>query len=311
MIRFTKTIVCIIISFLFAGSMHAQPAADAYRTEVFNTSDSPRVEISTQGGFIEVIGTNEDEVVVEMFVRRGSRYLHADEEDLADFDIGIAHAGDRVIVSSKSRSNQSRISFWRRGRSLSVSFRVHVPYRAAVDGHTSGGKVSAEYIRNNLSLRTSGGSVRVVDVQGDRVDLQTSGGSIELGRVAGNIDAKTSGGAIRGEVLTGKVNLRTSGGSIRLSDVSAQLTARTSGGGITADITRFEEDVNLKTSGGSIKVRLASASHFDIDLRGNRVHAELNNFSGNAERNRVKGSMGRGGPVLTASTSGGSVTLDY
>lgn len=309
--KFTEKIVCMIIPLLFAGSLYAQSAADAYRTEIFNTSDSPRVEISTQGGFIEVIGTNENEVIVEMFVRRGSRYLHADEEDLTEFDIEIAHTGNRVIVSSESRSNASGGSFWRRGRSLSVSFRVSVPFGSAVDGHTSGGGVSAEYIRNNLSLRTSGGRIRVVDVQGDRVALQTSGGSIELGRVAGNIEAKTSGGAIRGEVITGMVNLRTSGGSIQLSDVSAQVTARTSGGGITADITRFEEDVNLKTSGGSIKVRLASASHFDIDLRGNRVHAELNNFSGKAERNHVKGSMGRGGPVLTASTSGGSVTLDY
>lgn len=304
--KLTQKIVCMILPLLFAGSLHAQSAADAYRTEVFNTSDSPRVEISTQGGFIEVIGTNDDEVIVEMFVRRGSRYLHADEEDLADFDIEIAHAGNRVVAISESGN-----SFWRRGRSLSVSFRVSVPYSAAVDGRTSGGSISAEYIRNDLNLRTSGGSVRAVDVQGDNITLQTSGGSIELGRVAGNIEAKTSGGAIRGEVLTGTANLRTSGGSIQLSDVSAQLTARTSGGGITADITRFEEDVNLRTSGGSIKVTLASASHFDIDLRGNRVHAELKNFSGEAERNHIKGSMGRGGPVLTATTSGGAVTLDY
>ena len=307
----TNKIACMILPLLllpvlFAKTLHAQTASDAYLTRTFTASDTPRAEISTQGGFIEVIGTNNDDIVVEMFVQRGSRYLNAAEEDLDDYTVEIDQRGDYVVIASESNNN-----FWRRGRSLSVSFRVYVPFRTAVEGRTSGGRISAEYIRNNLSLRTSGGSVRAVDVQGENVTLQTSGGSIEMGRVAGNIEAQTSGGSIRGEVLMGRADLRTSGGSIRLTDVSAELSARTSGGRITADITRFEEDIDLHTSGGSIEVTLASASNFEIDLRATRVNAELKNFSGKAERDHLKGSIGRGGPLLAARTTGGSVTLIY
>lgn len=298
--------VFILTSVLFLGSLNAQDAEDAYLTEIFKATDTPRVEISTQGGFIEVIGTNDEEIIVEMFVKKGFRYLYADDEDLSDFDIEITQKGDNVIVSS-----ESNMRFMRFVRLPSISFRVYVPFRTTVEGQTSGGRVSAEYIRNNLSLRTSGGSVRVVDVQGEAVNLHTSGGSIELGRVAGNIEAKTSGGSIRGEVLTGRADLRTSGGRIRLSDISAELTAQTSGGSITADITRFDEDIHLRTSGGSIEINLASASNFDIDLQGNRVNVELKDFSGKAERNQIEGTIGRGGPRLTAVTSGGSVTLVY
>lgn len=290
----------------FAGPLRAQATGDTYRTEIFRSIEAPRVDISTQGGFIEVAGTNDDDVIVEMFVRRGSRYLKPDEEDLSDYTIEIARNGNNIVISAEQEG-----SFFRRGRSISVSFRVHLPYSAEVDARTSGGNVSAEYIRNNLTLRTSGGRIRAVDIQADRVDLRTSGGAIELGRVAGNIEARTSGGSIRGEVLTGQTDLRTSGGSIQLSDVSGGLSARTSGGRITADVTRFQDDIHLRTSGGSIEIKLADVRDFDIDLQGSRVNTELQNFTGKAERSHVHGRIGRGGPLLNARTSGGSVTLIY
>lgn len=304
--RAKKIWICTALFYLLAGTLNAQSSDEAYRTETFRTTGIPEVVISTQGGFIEVIGTNEDEVIVEMFVRRGSRYLTADEEDLSGYQIEIEQDGNQVVAISEGNS-----SSWIWGRSLSVSFRVRVPYRSEVEGRTSGGHVSAEYIRNNLNLRTSGGSIRVTDVQGDEINLRTSGGTITLGRVAGSVHAKTSGGSIRGEVLAGQANLQTSGGSIELRDISAQVTAKTSGGRIRAEITRFDEDISLRTSGGSIDVQIASAGDFELDLRGTRVNADLRNFSGSSERGRIKGAIGRGGPLLTASTSGGSINLEY
>src|SRR5690625_1977651 len=49
-----------------------QSDGDIYKTEIFRSIEAPRMDISTQGGFIEVTGTNEDDVVVEMFVIKGS-----------------------------------------------------------------------------------------------------------------------------------------------------------------------------------------------------------------------------------------------
>src|SRR5690625_7896114 len=84
-----------------------------------------------------------------------------------------------------------------------------------------------------------------------------------------------------------------------------------SGGRISVEVTRFQEDVHLRTSGGSIEIKLADARDFDIDLKGSRVRAELQNFTGKAERNHIEGRIGRGGTLLNARTSGGSVTLIY
>lgn len=286
---------------------NAQSSSDAYRVDIFTAGYSPDVELRTSGGSITVVGHNEEEVRIEMFVRRGSSYLSRSDTDLSDYDIVIEQVGNKVTASARRES--SRSNFFRGNRNESISFKAYVPHNSKIDGRTSGGSVSAENIYNRLQLTTSGGSVSVENVQG-LIDLRTSGGSIRIEDASGEIDARTSGGSVTVIGLEGVADLRTSGGSMRLSRISAKLNATTSGGSIRAELAAFYDDVTLRTSGGSIQVTLPNISHYDMDLRGSRVNTNLRNFSGEMERNRVRGRIGDGGPVLTARTSAGTVTVN-
>ena len=78
-----------------------------------------------------------------------------------------------------------------------------------------------------------------------------------------------------------------------------------------ADIRSLEDQLTLKTSGGSINAIIPSGLGLDLDLSGNRVNTELQNFSGKSEKNSIQGSMNGGGIEVTMRTSGGSVNLDY
>ncbi len=285
----------------------AQSSNDAYRTDIFTTGYSPEVELRTSGGSISVVGHSEDEVRIEMFVRRGSSYLSPSDTDLSDFEIVIDQVGNKITASA--RRENSRSNFLWGGRNESISFRAYVPHNSIIDGRTSGGSVSAENIYNRLSLATSGGSVRVENIQG-KTDLRTSGGSIRIVDASGEVNARTSGGSVTVDGLEGVADLRTSGGSMRLSDISAKLNATTSGGSIRAELVAFYDDVTLRTSGGSIQVTMPNMNHYEIDLRGSRVNTNLRNFSGEMERNRVSGKIGDGGPLLTARTSAGTVTIN-
>lgn len=284
----------------------AQSQNDAYSIDRFTTSASPEVSIKTSGGFINIIGHDEDYVEVQMFVRRGNQYLSQSDTDLSDFEININESDD--FVTAEARMNRS--GFLRATNRISISFKVYAPYTSKIEGQTSGGSVSAEHIYNSVNLRTSGGSITARNLEGD-VSLQTSGGSLSLTEISGNIQAQTSGGSIRASSIEGIADLRTSGGGIRLDDISAKLSARTSGGSIRGNFSTFYDDIDLQTSGGSITIEIPATEHLDMYLRGNRVNAQLNNFSGEAERNVIKGRIGDGGPMVSARTSGGSVTLRY
>ncbi len=303
---FEKIIALLILLFGIFSIAEAQPSDRAYRVDTFSTSSSPSVQVTTSGGSVNVIGHTENEVKVEMFVRRGRSYITPSDTDLSDFDITIEKDGDRVIAEAQRK----RSGVFRGGRNISISFKVFAPQNAEVEGRTSGGSVSAENLLNGLDLSTSGGSVTAKKVEGD-INLRTSGGSITIEEASGNIIARTSGGSVRARDLYGEAELRTSGGSIRLENISAKISARTSGGGIRGSFTTFLDDIELQTSGGNIRIELPESDHFDLNLSGQRVEVSLQNFSGEMERNRVNGKVGNGGPMLSATTSGGSVRLDY
>ncbi len=300
---FTALLILIITFFCVA---EAQNTDDAYRINRFDTSQNPKVFIKTTGGSIDVVGHDENFVEVQMFVRRGNRTLSPSDTDLSGFDITIQYSDDQVTAEARAKGS----SFFRSVNRMSVSFRVLTPTGSDVHGETSGGSVSANHLYNRVNLKTSGGSVRGTYLEGD-VKLQTSGGTITLEGISGNVQARTSGGSIRVNGLEGTAELRTSGGSIQLEEISARLSARTSGGSIRGGFNVFYDDVELQTSGGNITIDIPETEHLEIDLRGNRVNTRLQNFSGVVERNYVRGKIGNGGPLMSARTSGGSVTLRY
>lgn len=304
---FKKILLCVIASIIaFFSSLNAQDIEDAYRTETFRVDENPVVLIQTSGGTIQAVGHAENEVRVYMIVRRGGNILTPADTDLDNFEIDIRRENNRVTASAEKKRN----GWFSSGSNISISFIVHAPESASVEGRTSGGSVSARNFSSPLKLNTSGGSVSVESVHAD-ADLRTSGGSIRLTDVSGAIQARTSGGSITAEEIHGAAELRTSGGSIRLENSSGPISARTSGGSIRAELTEFNDDLDLRTSGGSIQIRIPRKDHFNVELAGSRIDMELRNFTGRSDRRQVNGQFGDGGPTLAARTSAGTVSVEY
>ena len=127
--------------------------------------------------------------------------------------------------------------------------------------------------------------------------MKTSSGSIKIGDVAGDVQAQTSSGSIRLDGVGGTVNARTSSGSIR-----ASLTGQP------------RKTCNLQTSAGSITVTLMSdiAINVDAQTSAGRVSTEFAVASvirGKVQKNRLKGGINGGGPLLKLRTSAGSIRL--
>lgn len=284
----------------------AQTGADAYQTESFKVSGAVSLEVQTSGGSIEVAGSNENEVLVEMYVRRRGKYVKAGEADLDDYEISITQNGNTVKAVAERRSNGR----WNWNNGYSISFKVYTPRETRSRLKTSGGSLTAKNLKGSQELRTSGGSITTEAIQGQMM-LRTSGGSISIKDVQGDAEARTSGGTIRADVMVGNLNANTSGGSIRLAGIEGNVEAKTSGGSIHAEIIAPDEIIDLRTSGGSIRITVPDSQGYDLDLDANRVHAELINFNGRAERDEIRGTFNGGGTLLKAKTSGGSIRLDY
>jgi hypothetical protein len=280
---------------------------DVFSTHRFNVVPGENLEVSTSGGSITVTGTDNNEAVVKMFVRRNNRFLQPSDTDLRNFEIKIEKSGNKIIASAKRLQSNTNIL---RPNNESISFEVSVPRNFQVNVNTSGGSIRLGNLEGEISGRTSGGSIRLNNLEGI-VDVRTSGGSITIDESSGDISARTRGGSVTASNSDGVLDLSTSGGSVRLDNLSGEISASTSGGSIRANITSLSGDVSLRTSGGSISATLPRGLGLNLNLRGNSVRVPLENFSGESKRNEIVGAMNGGGYNVTMRTSGGGVTIGW
>lgn len=290
---------------LFAPNGWTQSKEEVYRTENFSVSGAVSLEVQTSGGSIQVIGSNQNEVTVEMYVHKRGNYIEAGEADLEDYSIEISQ-DENMIKAIADRNTKG----WNWNDGYSISFIVYTPKETRTRLRTSGGSLTARNLIGSQELRTSGGSITTEGIEGEMV-LKTSGGSISMDDIQGDADVHTSGGTIKADMFVGNLDARTSGGSIRLSGMEGNIEARTSGGSINAEVLAPSDFIELKTSGGSITITVPRENGYDLDLDGNRVYGNLENFSGEMEKDEIRGTMNGGGTKIEAKTSGGSIRLEY
>ncbi len=285
----------------------------------FEVSPGGLLTVDADLGSIDVRSGTSNRVEVE--VVREARNAEA----LRDLDLSIDQSGNDVTVSAKLPHSN-----WFRHNRLRLSFFITVPRTYNVDLKTSGGsvkvadlegKVLAKTSGGGLDLgqivgpvegKTSGGSIKLQSCRGS-ADIRTSGGGIDIGDVDGDVAAETSGGSINIEQARGRVHARTSGGGIDVHEVFGEIDASTSGGSVSATILEQPSgDCRLSTSGGGIEVRMAENIGFDVDAKtsGGRVRVDFPVSADIVEKNALRGPVNGGGPQLHLRTSGGNIRLE-
>ncbi|WP_020607132.1 DUF4097 family beta strand repeat-containing protein [Spirosoma spitsbergense] len=319
-----------------------------YQTKTFS-GNIKAVRAETSGGSLTIEGGTDMNAKVEMYVRGNNGNSNLDkaeiQERLKDYDISIVQEGSTIVATAKRRNNNND---WK--RSLSIGFKFYTPRNVSTDLRTSGGSISLARLTGPQKFRTSGGSLNMSDINGDingqtsggsihldrckitgtsdRIDLQTSGGSIEaksssgtmrlhtsggsirLTDLRGTIDAQTSGGSVNGSDIEGDLKAGTSGGSVRLANVSGSIDASTSAGSVDVSITKLDGPVRLVTSAGNINVKMPLNKGISLNLSGNRIKIPLNNFSGDTEKDHIKGTLNGGGVAVTLSANSGNVYVN-
>lgn len=295
---------------VFSAYSSLTAADEPYLVKEFTQNEPGNLEVTTSGGSISVSAREGNTVRVEMWVQVGGEKIAPGDAEgekiLKDFNIDIKQTGNTVSAVAEKKENTK----FQGKNHPNISFTVFVPKRTASNLNTSGGSISLAGVEGSQEVKTSGGSLSFKNINGN-VEGHTSGGSIEIVNYNGVLNGETSGGSINLRDAKGELKVHTSGGSINIENVQGSIDASTSGGTINAKLLTLDKEVKLHTSGGSIKAVLPSGVGLDLDLQGERVNTKLQDFNGQADKGRVKGSMNGGGIQVVMSTSGGNIDLDY
>ncbi|MCL7988108.1 DUF4097 domain-containing protein [Sphingobacterium sp. lm-10] len=321
-----RYLILTTLFFVSLFGLQAQQKNLSYTQKKFSASSIKSLDASTVGGSIRVEGTS-GEASVDVILNPNGNKLLSGNGDLKslfekEYDLELGMKGGTLVAKVKRKSGRSG------NNPLSVSYIIHVPTKVTSQVKTAGGSISMSNLTGDQNFATSGGSLTLTSLNGNingrtsggsitaksskgTIQISTSGGSITMEQLNGTIVAKTSGGSITGKQVVGKLDASTSGGSIKLENSEGDIQAATSGGSVTASLTKITNPVRLSTSAGSINLSLPKGG-YDLDLSGNKVNIDnLQNFSGSTKRDKVKGSVNGGGHSVTATTSAGSVNLNW
>ena len=234
------------------------------------------------------------------------------QKAIEDFEVTFEYKSSDVRIDGKFKQGRKH---WRKELNrLKILFQVTVPRQYNVDVDTSSGSISIADLGGDARAKTSTGSLRLGRIKGP-VWGRTSSGSVKLTSCDSAVDVKTSSGSIKIGDVAGNVQAQTSSGSIRLGSVGGTVNARTSSGSIRASLTdQPKGECTLHTSAGSITVTLIPdiAMNLDAETSVGRVSTDFavaSVIQGKIPKNRLRGSINGGGPLLKLRTSAGSIRL--
>jgi hypothetical protein len=203
---------------------------------------------------------------------------------------------------------------------------------------SGGGSIQALHAGRESWFETAGGEIYIGETQGP-LYASTAGGNIHIGRAGASVSARTAGGRIEvehadGLVMAGNssgsihigtaqgVRCESTGGSIRLKGSAGALRASTDIGSILAELLPglAIQDSVLSTGAGDITVFIPSNLALTIRAmnesgRANRIVSEfaeipIKRSGGYSVTGTVaEGALNGGGPVLTLTSSGGTIYL--
>jgi DUF4097 and DUF4098 domain-containing protein YvlB len=312
------------VAFLTVSAAVAAIESPVHRT--FNVAAGGTLTLEADIGDIRV-NSGGTGVTVDVVRRVRTSSRERAEEIFRDLNLTFDQQQNNVSVRARY---EHPTRWFRWGNDLDLHFVVTVPSRynvqlatsggdirvgdlqGEVRAKTSGGSIDLGHIRGAVEAKTSGGDLSVASADG-RVDVYSSGGGIRIGEAASGVQAKTSGGSIEIRRAGGDLYARTSGGGINIGEAFGAVDAQTSGGSIRARLAQQpHNDSRLSTSGGSITVAIAPSVAVDLDAHtsGGGVDTDIPvTLLGRQSESSMEGKINGGGPKLVLRSSGGGIRI--
>jgi DUF4097 and DUF4098 domain-containing protein YvlB len=296
---------------LIGGTPEAEAETRDDLQRIFEVEAGGQLIIEVEDGDIEVKGTEENRMAVEVLRRARAKDVEDERAMLENHVVTFHQDNNRVTITGERKH---RRNFWNliTAGSLDVRYIISVPRVFDVELTTSDGDVSVDELKGVLELVSSDGDLKLGDVRGG-VRAGTSDGNIVIDKFVGDLHLRSSDGDIRIGSVEGDLVAETSDGNIEVKEIKGELEAKTSDGDIKVIFADSPGGpCRLKTSDGNIRVRLVEDATVELDARtgDGRIYSEFPLSERNERREGVlRGKINGGGPQLYIKTNDGDIDL--
>ncbi len=261
------------------------------------------LDVETRNGSVAVVGWDRDSIDVS-----GTKFA-PDNTDLQEVHIKVDVSGNMATITTESPHGS-----W---GNYGANYTIHLPNNTAIGrAKSTNGTVTAEDLTAGGSLVSTNGRISLRRDNGN-FDVRTTNGSVEFEDCGGIERAETTNGSVRGSLKAGAFEVRTTNGSIDLTvskpQPDADLRATTSNGSVRIELDQFAGNpIRVETTHGGVTLRLPHDTDARIEARSSLAHitSELPVSSEDSSKHELRGQLGKGGPVISASTTTGAIRIE-
>ena len=288
----------------------------------FPATASTLLDVMTERGKITVrAGTTADVVVVGRVSVRVAWNAPGNAVALARSTANqppVEHTGDtiRLQIPDDGRTRQA----------VTIAYEVQVPAAMRVVTHSESGETRVEGVRGVVSVRTQSGAIKLADLGETQVEtgsgavsidgagplrVTTSSSGIEATRISGNLYVRTQSGRVTLSVVNeGDVDVETGSSAITIDGLDGGLAVSTRSGRVRVS-GNPRRSWRVATGSSAIDAEFGANAAFTLDATSGSGSVEAENLivSGETDKRRVAGAIGRGGPTVQLTSRSGSIRL--
>lgn len=309
----TVSFVCVQLSF-------AQHTAEFHRTLTVTTAETVTLDVEVSSGELQISYGRDGQVSIAG-VAKTSADTRLDDSFFSSA-LTIDQDGNHIRIK-----HASPLAFPE--KSISVVYRIDVPYRTTltssltrgrqsirgilgpVKAMTGKGDILAAYISKGLEAQVDSGNLDL-QVIGDHVEAKAGTGNISCTRVPQGVSAVTGDGDIALIVVgsstatvkkgNGRIDVRGARGSVVASTDSGDLHVR----------AMPHQDWRLRSGTGSIRLEISPAAQFELDASTTTGEIQLDRDDlarSDADAHQFRQKVNGGGARVEVHTESGAIAI--
>lgn len=281
-----------------------ESVSDPYTTGSFVVRGTPTITIRPGQGTITFIGTESNEVRIEVFaVRRGLNLLGSDKIS-DDYNVTMRQRGNEVVAEVVAR----RGGAWN-SNAPSFNFVVYAPNRSNASLFTSSGDVTIENIRGTIDVRNAAGNIIANGCTGT-ARLSSAAGSIAVKSHSGTVLANAVAGDVIMNDVDGETRLKVIAGNAMLDQMIGSFIVHVTNGNINLEAVKIDQLLDVESVLGNISINIPGRNGLDLNVQGQQVNVGvIANFAGDIRRNSIIGKLNGGGTPIRIKSTVGNIDL--
>ena len=304
-------LLAVALVFLVGGPVFGDERFEEKFTRTEPLAADGRVSLSNIAGDIEIGVWKENQVKIDAVKISRAATLEKAKENAAKVTIEVRQEAGRLIIETKY---PKKGGFWGDDSiNVSVDYKLLVPARAAVE---------VKSVSGDVDLKALGGRARVESVSGDIEVLGAAGltanlvsGDADLQNITGDVEIKTVSGDLRINGVKGSVEAESVSGDVKiLENVEAKkVSAKSISGDITYEGFIYEGGrYDFRSHSGDAVISIPAGSSFDFETKtfSGAIDSDFEiQVVGKISQRELKGTVGKGGAVIRASSFSGNIEL--